>query len=489
MRLHTVATVLTALAVVFAVTSPVAAGSISLTSVSSPDSVVQGDSFTVDVSVSGSNVQGNQIDVSLSLPSGLSCDQTTQTVSPGGTASFSCTGDSAGDYTGEISISATATDSGDGSTLTASDQTGLTVLTPASLSMTTSLPDSTITVGKSTTYTVVINNVGDASTTYSLSLAGSSGYSTSVTSGSTSGTIDGGTTASITYSVSGDGSGTHALDPTVNGGNGQTLTESDSITVNAPTTPTPTPSGDGGAGVGAGTPGPGPQTTDVAEVATTNGEAEVSISQISADDPVSVSIDDVQTESVAVTEVEADFSTSTESDTSMSVSANTDRPSGTADAPTDTVVGYVSVDVADNLEDDVSEGTFEVDISDADVPAEDVVAYRYHDDSWNQVQTDVVDSTTIRITSPGYSAFALGVFGSTPIELQTPTAAPITPAETPSAPAPTPASTPTQTDATSVPTQTASPVSSPTPGASGPGFTLGITVLALLSMLALREQL
>lgn len=495
MSVRTLLTVLTALAVVFAFTGPAVAGSVSITSVSSPDSVVQGDSFTVDVSVSGNNVQGNQIDVSLSLPSGLSCSQTTQTVSPGGTASFSCTGDSAGDYTGEISISTTATDGGDGSTLTASDQTGLEVLTPASLTMTTSLTDSSIDVGGSTSYTVVINNVGDASTTYSLSLAGSSGYSTTVTSGSTSGPIDGSTTESVTYSVTGDGEGTHALDPTVNAGNGQTLTESDSITVNTAGTPTPAPDGGGGGG-GETT---GPDSTEVSGVATENGEAEVSVEQVSADEPVSVSLDGIETDSISVAEVEADFSESTDDGTSMTVTASPDRPADAPDAPTDTVVGYVTVDVEDDMSEAVAEGTFTVDVSDADVAAEDATAYRYHDGEWSQVETEAVGDGTIRVLTPGYSTFAVGttsgVTGADPTSATTPAATPPPSPSTPTGEGATPdpaGTTPSLTPGDGpTPTQagTPSPGGTPTPGASGPGFTPAVALLALLVALVLRRTL
>ncbi len=112
------------------------AGSISISSISIPSSVSQGDSFSVAVYVSGSSA--NSVSGTLTLPSGLSCSPTSsQTISLDGTgsgsATWSCSADVAGGYTNQITSSVSATDSATGGSLSASQQTGLSVLNSATL--------------------------------------------------------------------------------------------------------------------------------------------------------------------------------------------------------------------------------------------------------------------------------------------------------------------------------------------------------------------
>jgi len=224
------------LVVVTSVATPVAAAaSLSITGVTVPDSVTQGDSFDLTVSVSGEEVQNDEADVSLTLPDGLSCSPAgsqTVTLSGGtGSATFSCTAEVEGDYTGQITVSASGSNTNNGDSLSDSAQSGLEVLSPASLTLSTSLDDDTIDEGSSTTLTVVVQNSGDASTSYQLGAPSGSGYSTSVASGSGSGTVRGGATRTVEYTVSGDSAGDYTLTTTMSAGNGQSLEEDNALTV------------------------------------------------------------------------------------------------------------------------------------------------------------------------------------------------------------------------------------------------------------------
>ncbi len=212
--------------------------SMSITGVSLPSSVSQGDSFDLTVTVSGQELQSDEVDVSLTLPDGLSCSPSgtqTATLSGGtGDVTFDCNADSEGDYTGEITVTASAVDVNDGSSLSASTQTGLEVLSPATLTLTTSLSEGTIDATNTTTLTAVVQNNGDASTSYTFSKTLPSGVSASVASGSTSGTVSGGSTASIQYTVTGNSAGQHDVTVDTSGGNGQSLSETETVEVQAP---------------------------------------------------------------------------------------------------------------------------------------------------------------------------------------------------------------------------------------------------------------
>jgi len=231
--------------VLASVAMPVAAdASLSITGVSVPDSVTQGDSFDLTVSVSGEEIQNDQVDVGLTLPEGLSCTPTgSQTVSLSdgtGSATFDCSADVEGDYSGEITASASGSNTNNGNSLSDTTQSGLAVLSPASLTLSTSLDDATVDDGSSTTLTVVVQNSGDAATSYQLSPPSASGYATSLASGSESGTVDAGSTRTVEYTVTGDSAGDYTLTTSLSAGNGQTLAEDDALTVERTATPTPT---------------------------------------------------------------------------------------------------------------------------------------------------------------------------------------------------------------------------------------------------------
>lgn len=239
-----------------------AAGSISITSITIPSSVSVGDSFTITVSVSGSQI--SDVKGTLTLPSGLSCTPiVSQTISLGGggtgSASWSCTADVAGDYTNQITASVTATDSGTGGSLSDNRQTGLSVLSPASLTVSSAISSTSVTVGSSVTFTVGVNNVGDESTTYNISLDYPSGLTCSPSSVA-SNSIDGNTLENNAFTITGNTVGSYTLTATVTG-NDQTLTTSKSLTVSAAAATTTTPGGGGG--------GTSPKTTTTTILVTT----------------------------------------------------------------------------------------------------------------------------------------------------------------------------------------------------------------------------
>ncbi|MBI4895729.1 MAG: PGF-pre-PGF domain-containing protein [Candidatus Aenigmarchaeota archaeon] len=211
-----------------------ASGSISISSVSIASSVTQGDSFSITVYVSGTEATG--VSSTLTLPSGLSCTPTgSQTVSldgsGSGSAAWSCSADVAGDYSNQITASVSATDSGTGGSLSDSEQTGISVLSPASLVATSSLSASSITVSGTSSFTVAIHNTGDESTTYSVTVASSpTGVSSTVSSGSASGTITGGSVSNVIYSLSDSTADTYTVTATITGNN-QTLTTSQTLAV------------------------------------------------------------------------------------------------------------------------------------------------------------------------------------------------------------------------------------------------------------------
>jgi PGF-CTERM protein len=213
---------------------PVAAASASIEEVDVPSSVTTDESFDIAVDVSGTDLEDDSLDVTLGLPEQLSCSPTgsqSVTLSDGSaTATFSCEASAAGDYAGAISVSAVGTTT-DGDSISDSTQSGLTVTSPASLSLTTALDSETVEKGTETNLTVSVSNTGDQSTTYNLSVDTASGLSESLASGTASATADGGDTTFVSYRLAGDTNGDHSATVTLTGGNGQTLTATETLSV------------------------------------------------------------------------------------------------------------------------------------------------------------------------------------------------------------------------------------------------------------------
>jgi hypothetical protein len=227
-----------------------AAGSISISSITIPSSVTQGDSFTITMSVSGS--QATSVYGSLTLPDGLSCTEGTQSISLDadtgtGTASWSCTASVAGDYTSEITASVQALGSSS-ETLTDSEQTGLNVLSPASLAVSSTLSSSSVAVSGTATFTVGVNNAGDTSTNYNITLSWSpsgSGVSSSSTSVATN-SIDGSSLENNAFTITGGSAGSYTITATIQSSNSQSLTTSKTLTVTGGGSGDNTPGGGSG---------------------------------------------------------------------------------------------------------------------------------------------------------------------------------------------------------------------------------------------------
>jgi len=223
-----------------------ATGSITISSVSIPTSVTQGDSFTITMSVSGSSA--TSVSGSLTLPSGLSCTTGSQPIglsgSGTGSASWSCTASVAGDYSNKITASVTATDSGTGGSLSDSKQTGLTVLAPASLTVSSQISSSSVAAGSSVTFTVGVNNAGDSSTTFNISLSCPSGLSCSPSSVANT-AISGKSLVNNQFTITGSSAGSYTITATIKSPVQSDLTTSQTLTVTGSAT-SATASGSGG---------------------------------------------------------------------------------------------------------------------------------------------------------------------------------------------------------------------------------------------------
>ncbi len=171
--------------------APASAATLSITSVSMPASVNLGESFTLAAQISATSVNTGAAQLSGSpLPTQISCTPTAAqsvTLSDGsGSASWNCTGNVAGDYSNEITVTVTDADS---QAPQASTQTGLTVLAPASITAaaSTSVSSVDINCGSSATfnYTIGVNNAGDIDTSgvaMTPSVSGLTSYSLSPSS-------------------------------------------------------------------------------------------------------------------------------------------------------------------------------------------------------------------------------------------------------------------------------------------------------------------
>ncbi|MGB9931372.1 PGF-CTERM sorting domain-containing protein [Haloarcula amylolytica] len=270
-RMPTAVTLLITLAVALSVAvTPVAAASLTITGVAIPDSVAQGDSFDIEVSVSGQDVQN--VAASLTLPDGISCSPAgTQSVSisgGSGSAVFDCSADATGDYSGEITASVTADETSSSSTRSDATQTGLQVLSPASLTVSHSISSDTVDAGQTTELDVVIHNTGDVSTSYNASLGDADGYASTLTSGTDDSDIAGGETRTLTYEVTGNSGGSYTLTSTATGGNGQTVTEVTTLSVSGD---------DSGGGGGDDSSSPAVTSTPESEATETGTETQTSV--------------------------------------------------------------------------------------------------------------------------------------------------------------------------------------------------------------------
>lgn len=391
--------ILIALAVIFTVLSSVnlvLAGSLSIASITIPSTANQGDSFTLSASVSGSSA--TSVSGTLSLPSGVTCTPTSsQSISLSssgtGTASWSCKGDVAGDYTNKITVNLAGTDSGTGGSLSASQQTGLKVLSPASLAT------SSTTKSGSVIFTVGVNNAGDVATTYTV---GTSCGSATCTAPSGTQSISGNAVASHDVTVSGS-AGTYTATATITGANGQTLTTSQSVTISA---------AQAAAGAEAAAGAAGNATTPGVKVTVQKGNATITIPSIAAGKSAVVNIN--KTEDVAFRFISITVKNSV-NNIQITVTKLADKPATITQSVTGKVYHYVQVDK--NISDTAVNQTairFEVEkswISANNINKSTISLQRYENSTWNKLQTTLMseDSTSVlyEAISPGLSVFAI----------------------------------------------------------------------------------
>jgi PGF-pre-PGF domain-containing protein len=391
-----------------------AAGSVSITGVTIPSSVTTGDSFTITMSVSGSEVTNMQC--SLTLPSGLSCTGGSQSCDSG-SASWSCTANVAGDYSNQITASVTASYSGQ--TLSDNQQTGLRVLSPASLTASSTISGTSLTAGGSgVTFTVGVNNAGGMSTTYSISLSCPSGLTCSPTSVSTT-SIEGNTLKNHAFTITGSTSGSYIVTATV-AGNGQTLSASQSLTVST--------SGEQQQGTGS-SGGGGPSSTNATKVALKKGNANITIPSVAAGKMANVTI--TKTEDVAFRQINISVVNSV-NNIKIVITKLTGTPASVTHEISGKVYHYIQIDKTNFTDTDINKVyiKFAVNkswISSNNIASSNVSLYRWTNNKWNELATTYLseDSNEVfyQAESPGFSYFLIGTKGG---EVTAPTGAAIT---------------------------------------------------------------
>lgn len=387
-----------------------ATGSISISSVTIPTSATQGDSFTITLAVSGS--EATDVSGTLTLPSGLSCTPTgSQSISlsgsGSGSASWSCSADVAGDYSNGITVSVTATDSGTSGSLSDTKQTGLSVLSPASLTATSSLSSSSITAGGSSTYTIAINNLGDSATTFNITLDCPAG-TTCTPSSQANTAISGTALVNNDFTISSSTAGTYAITGTIKSPVQTDLTVSKTLTVSAAATTTTAASGSGGGGGGGGAATETKQTTTV--------------QKIEAGKPTQIAITKAD---IDIREIELVTSKDVSS-VNIAVSEVSSKPSSVTEIAEATVNGkkydykaysYLEVTHTNLADADIQSAKIKFDVSKAWLDArgykkESVLLQRFSS-KWSRLNTRFVsqegDKLHFEADSPGLSVFVISI--------------------------------------------------------------------------------
>ena len=413
-----------------------ATGSISISSVTLPTSVSQGDSFSIVIAVSGSSV--TDVSGSLTLPAGISCTPTSsQTISVdgngAGSATWSCSASVAGDYTNKITASVSAKDSGTGGDLSDSKQTGLSVLSPASLTTSSVISSSSISSGSTATFTVGVNNVGDSSATYNITLSGcSSGISCSPSSVSTT-SISGNALVNNQFTVTGSTANTYTITATISSSAQSDITTSQTITVTSSGSNNNNNINSGGGG-GDSTP-------------TTVSETKV-IANISKNANASVSINKSLELGVNAISITAANNVSGVTITVSKVS----KPSGASDViPGSNKSVYKYIEIKKSIKDeDISSAAIFVQVERAwvvsnNIDENKISLYRYDPQSkaWTKLSTVMVNSDAsffyYSAATPGFSTFAIAGELKAAVPAQSPEqnpAEPVNPAKQPSQLAP-----------------------------------------------------
>ena len=389
-----------------------ATSSVSITGVTIPPSVTTGDSFTITMSVSGTEVTNMQC--SLTLPSGLSCTGGTQSCDSG-SASWSCTANVAGDYSDQITASISASYSGQ--TYTDAQQTGLQVLSPASLTASSTISGTSLTAGgSSVTFTVGVNNAGGTATTYTISLSCPTGLTCSPDSVSST-SIDGSTLKNHAFTITPVTAGTYTVTATISG-NGQTLTISQALTVTAASTTTTT-SGGGGGGGGA---------SSGIGVSLARGNANITIHSIAAGKITNVTIAKFQ--DVAFRQLNISVSNSV-NNISIVIFKLAGLPASITHDISGKTYHYIQVDKTNFTDTDVNKVYIKFAVNKTwltgnEVSPTNISLYRWTN-KWNEMPTTLISNDSYeyfyQAESPGFSYFLIGTKAG---EVTAPTGAAIT---------------------------------------------------------------
>ncbi|MBI2084703.1 MAG: PGF-pre-PGF domain-containing protein [Candidatus Aenigmarchaeota archaeon] len=391
------------------------AGSLSIASVTIPSSANQGDSFTLSASISGSSA--SSVSGTLDLPTGISCTPTgSQSVSldsaGSGTSSWSCSGSAAGDYSNKITVSVSGTDSGTGGSLSDSEQTGLKVLSPASLTASSTQKSGSV------IFTIGVNNAGDASTTYTVST--SCGAATCTAPSGTQ-TVSGSSVNNHEVTVTG-AAGSYTGTATITASNGQTLTVTQALTVPASPTTTETT-----------TTTTSVTTTPGVKVTTQKGLATITIPSISAGKSANVNIN--KTEDVAISLIIISVKNSV-NNIQVTVTKLASMPASVTQEISGKVYHYIQIDKNSTAVDTAVNQSvirFKVEkswLSSNSVNESTVALYRYESNAWTKLVTTKMgelggetDVIYYEATSPGLSVFAIAGESATGAVV-TPTPAP-----------------------------------------------------------------
>ncbi|WP_050048364.1 Ig-like domain-containing protein [Halanaeroarchaeum sulfurireducens] len=248
--------------------------------------------------------------------------------------------------------------------------------------------------------------------------------------------------------------------------------------------------------------GGGGSTSSESEVTTTetDGQATINIYRLSPGGSVNVGFSQVNTETVSLQEVSTSFDMGTTIDNTMTVQVSETPPAHVPEPEGGTHLGYTTIEIEGNLADSVTQGkfTFNIDparLEELDAAPEDVSVMRHHDGEWQEVTTTSIDDTTYRVTTPGYSTFAITVAQTadmTTTETTTVTETETTTATTETTTATTETTTETTettTETTTAPETTAVTTTTTATSTSTPGFGPVVAVIALLvSLLITRKR-
>ncbi|MFH0929162.1 MAG: PGF-pre-PGF domain-containing protein [Candidatus Aenigmatarchaeota archaeon] len=385
-----------------------ATGSISISSVSMPSSVTTGDTFTITMSVTGTEV--SDVSGSLTLPTGLGCTPSgSQSISMSGgsgSTSWSCTASVSGDYTNQITASVGALDSGTGQPLSDSLQTGLQVMTPASLTSSSSIASSSIVAGSLTTFTVGVNNAGGTSTTYSISMS-CTGLSCSPSSVSST-SIDGNTIVYHTFTVTSTSAGAFTSTATISG-NGQTLTTSKSLTVSSSGSQLPAGGGGGGGGGAA---------SRTFTLRYKKGNCNITAPSMVANSIMNFTI--AKTDDIAFRQINVSVAR-TVNNTKIIINRIMSLPESVGHDIQGKVYNYISIEKENITDGDFSKVYIEFALNrtwfdENGIEIQNISLYRWEGEGWNELPTTYIsedDSEVLyQAESPGFSTFVIGSGGA-----------------------------------------------------------------------------